>query len=580
MKYFDEYIKTDNNNIITLQTYNSNVFFNENNKQQIIQTNRNICGDQVIVDQDNKVLDIFDRSKDKIVGILYCNKDTTYNINSKGNKSFLFKPLDRKYGEFIVSTSYKNKEKIYVVIQFLHWKIDAKLPTGNIINLIGPLGIIDNEQEALLYKYNLKQKNIKPVKENLEYHKKQISNIQNKNTQFNAFSIDPIGCLDIDDAFSIQKYVDFFQINVHIADLSTFITDYNMYLNKPSSIYLPDKVINMIDREYSNNIVSLLENTKRNALTAIFYFNYNFEIINIDFKECIINITKNYDYDNADYIINTLDFDKSFKTNIDLLNLHKFSQKIFNQQIDDTHKLVELWMIKANQEVGKKLYNYDKKNTLLRIHSLKDDVFDYTKYIIPENQLLNEHIKLKSYNSAKYVIDSDDINHYGLDIDYYTHFTSPIRRLSDLLIHIQLKCLINKMPLIDISQDTIDKINSFNKRLKSLKFDLDKLSIIQQIQEKQFHICEAYIIAFNKSSINIFIPEFKAEYYINLYNFKLKSLIDTEILDDKIILKYQNHKIELNLFDKLKVRLSALLKEDFLHRKLKIKIIEPCIEFL
>ena len=82
------------------------------------------------------------------------------------------------------------------------------------------------------------------------------------------------------------------------------------------------------------------------------------------------------------------------------------------------------------------------------------------------------------------------------------------------------------------------------------------------------------------SSINIFIPEFKAEYYINLYNFKLKSLIDTEISDEKIILKYQNNKIQLNLFDELKVRLSTLLKEDFLYRKLKIKIIEPLIEFI
>ena len=58
-----------------------------------------------------------------------------------------------------------------------------------------------------------------------------------------------------------------------------------MYLNKPSSIYLPDKVINMIDREYSNNIVSLLQGIKRKSLTAIFYFNYNYEILNIDFKE-------------------------------------------------------------------------------------------------------------------------------------------------------------------------------------------------------------------------------------------------------------------------------------------------------
>ena len=66
------------------------------------------------------------------------------------------------------------------------------------------------------------------------------------------------------------------------------------------------------------------------------------------------------------------------------------------------------------------------KNTLLRTHSLKDDIFDYTKYILPENELLKEHIKLKSYNSAKYIIDAQDINHYGLDIDYYTHFTSPI----------------------------------------------------------------------------------------------------------------------------------------------------------
>ena len=102
-----------------------------------------------------------------------------------------------------------------------------------------------------------------------------------------------------------------------------------MYLNKPSSIYLPDKVINMIDREYSNNIVSLLEDKKRNSLTAMFYFNYNYEILNIDFKECVINVTKNYDYDSADEILNISDFDNSCQTNIDLLYLHKFSKKIF-----------------------------------------------------------------------------------------------------------------------------------------------------------------------------------------------------------------------------------------------------------
>jgi len=579
MRYFDEYIKTDKNNIINLSTYNCKKFFNKYDETQVIETNRNICGDKVIIDN-NKVINIFERSNDKIIGILYCNKDTTYNINSKGNKSFLFKPLDKKYPEFIVSTSFKEKKKIYVVIQFLHWKIDSKIPTGNIIQLIGPLGIIENEQESLLFKYNLKHKNIKPIKENLEYHKKIISDIQNQKTIYNAFSIDPQGCLDIDDAFSLNKYVDYFKISIHIADLSSFINNYQLYLNKPSSIYLPDKVINMIDREYSNNIVSLLEKTKRNSLSVIFYFNYNYQIIKTKFKELIIDIKKNYNYDEADLIIKNDDILTKNQIDLDLINLYKLSQKIFNEDINDTHILVEKWMIKANQTVGENLYKYDKKNTLLRIHSLKDIHFDYSKYIIPNDQNLKEHLKFKTYNSAKYVIDSDDTEHYGLGIDIYTHFTSPIRRLPDLITHIQLKNLIHNNPLLEIKQDIIVKINSFNKGLKSLKFDLDKLNIIQEIQKKEFHITKAYIIAFNNSFINIFIPEFKAEYYINLYNFKLKNLIDSEIFDDKIILKYQNKKIELNLFDQIKIRLTSLLKEDFLHRKLKIKIIEPCIEFL
>jgi len=579
MKYFDQYIETNSNNIITLSTYNSKTFFNKEDDTQIVQTNRNIYGDKVIID-DNKVLDVIERSKDKIVGILYCNKDTTYNINSKGNKTFLFKPLDKKYGEFICSTSFKEKKKIYVVIEFLHWKIDSKIPTGNIVQLIGSLGIIQNEQEALLYKYNLKHKNLKPIKENLEYHKKQILDIQNQNTIYNAFSIDPEGCLDIDDAFSIQKYVDYYTICIHIADLSSFINNYQLYLNKPSSIYLPDKVINMIDREYSNNIVSLLEKTKRHSLSVIFYFNYNNDIIKTHFKELIIDIKKNYNYDEADLIIKENNIDSNNQINLDLINLYKLSQKIFNEDINDTHILVEKWMIKTNMEVGKTLYNYDKKNTILRTHHLKDIYFDYDKYIVPNNDLLKEHLKFKTYNSAKYVVNTHDTYHYGLGIEMYSHFTSPIRRLPDLLTHIQLKKLIHKKQFLEITQETIDKINSFNKRLKSLKFDLDKLNIIQQIQQTDFHITEAYIIAFNKSFINIFIPEFKAEYFINLYNFKLKNLIESEIFNDKIILKYQNQKLQLNLFDKLKLRLSTLLKEDFLFKKLKIKIIEPLIEFI
>lgn len=579
MKYYSDYSSyNSNNSIITLNTYNNKVFFNKDNNEQIIKTNRNIFNDKVVIDNNNNVINVINRTSDKIIGILYCNSSTVYDINSKGNKSFLFKPLDRKYSEFIVSTSYKGKDKIYVLIEFLKWEVNNKLPIGNIVHIIGPLGILENEQQVLLYKYNLKHKQRVITKEQINYHKNLISNLQEEETIYNVFSIDPIGCLDIDDAFSFKKYVDFFVIGVHIADLGSFISNYNEYITQPSSIYLIDNVINMINRNYSNNIVSLLENNKRKSLSILFYYNYNYDLLKTSIKELVVNVVKNYNYDEADEII--VNNNKNIKINNDLIDLNHFSNKIFDNEIFDTHILVEKWMILSNNKIGELLYNYDKKNTILRTHNIKDEFIDYSKYNIPNNNKLKEHIKIKSFNSAIYNINTDNVNHYALNINYYTHFTSPIRRLVDLIIHLQLKQYINKMPLLEIDNKIIDNINDFNKRLKKLKFDLDKLKIIDIIQKKEFYETNCYIIGFNNNSINIYIEEFNCEYYISLFNYKLKSLIKTELFEDKIILNYENKNIEFKLFDTIKIRMSALLKEDFLNKKIKIKIIQPNIDFL
>ena len=210
----------------------------------------------------------------------------------------------------------------------------------------------------------------------------------------------------------------------------------------------------------------------------------------------------------------------------------------YDTSITDTHILIEKLMVLTNHKIAETLYNYDKNNTILRTHNNTN----ITNNIKVNNKKLEEFLKLKTYQSAIYEKNVETPCHYGLDLHLYTHFTSPIRRLSDIITHINIKKYIEQKPLLEIQDSEINHINNINKSTKKLGFDYKIIDLLYKFKTDTIYKCEAYIIDFNKNKFVIYIPEFNIEYKIKYYNETLNNLYTILQAENYLEIMYENKK--------------------------------------
>lgn len=558
MEYYKKYMNNLSNNNDSFIIKNKLNEFTCNNKTII--NNRAIHNDIVYV-KDDEVIGIKERNLSYIVGTLFLNKNTKFGKNGKGHPYYLFAPLNQKYPNFYVASKRKEKTKIYVVIQFSRWNVTDKYPYGSIIEEIGQTDIINNEYKAVLYKNNLQYKRFKVNKFKLKSDIKKDNELQNIKPDYHVFSIDPEGCRDIDDAFHYKETENEYQIGIHITDISEYITLLELpNIKQSSSIYLPNEIKHLLPEIYSEDLCSLIKGRIRKTITVYFHYNKEFKLISTFLTRNIVKIRKNYSYDQVDSLLSYDDQNT---------NLHKFyrtSVKLSNNKIYDSHSLVEYFMIKANSYVAEKLYMFDKKNAILRIH--KGVNMNYNDYDELENYLKRSEIE-----SAEYVCNREisDIQHTTLNLKYYTHFTSPIRRLTDIYVHLQLNRLINNEKLIEIEESLLKTMNKFQKNIRKMNNDISKLEVIYKLDEN--YETEAYIVDFNERSIKLYIPEFSITHKTYLYSLKVESLYEIELREKDIIIKTNDNKIEYNLYQKVNVRLNSLIQENSLQKKLYVKIL-------
>ena len=584
MNYFNEYSYTKNTNF-DLVTY-SNFRFTINDK--IVNNNRAIHNDIVYYDNDT-IIGIKSRNMCKIAGILYLNKNTKYGFNSKHMPYYQFLPLNKKYPKFLVASSLKKKSKQYIVITFSKWPVESKYPYGKCEHVIGDTNVCNNMYEILLYKHNLIYPRLKIDKNIIEQHKTDIIS----NIDYNVFTIDPAGCKDIDDALSINKYDTYVEVGIHITNVSHYINDiYYLLYNLVSSIYASHRQINMLPDVYANDICSLLENTNRRCISVILKFSHNYELLNYNIKLTKVHIIKNFSYDEAENIIKTNKKQYQY-----LFNLWDF-MSTYNKQITDTHILVEKLMILANHKVAETLYNYDKQNTLLRVHNISNNIDNNLSDNINNNlsdninnnlsdnidnnlsdnieinhKKLSSFLKLKTFNSATYQNNVIKPNHYGLKLNLYTHFTSPIRRLCDIITHINIKNYIKKKPLLELSENNIKHINDVNKRIKKLYYDYKIIDLIDRYKNQEMLYCMGYIIEFSHKYFIIYIPKYDIEYKIKYYSNKLDNLYIILKSDTYLEIKYEAIIKKYNLYDSVDLELYFIENMDKLEDKIKIKIL-------
>lgn len=551
MNYYETHYISDTYDMIYFKNYNYTI--NDN----IIINNRAIHND-IVYYVNNLVVGIKVRNMSKIAGILHLNKNIKYGFNSRNMPYYIFTPLNNKYPTYLVASSLKSKSKQYIIITFNKWPTTSKYPYGQCTTLIGNIDNCENIYNVLLYKYNLVFNTLKIDHNTINNHK----NIDINNITYNVFSIDPLNCTDIDDALSINIYDTYIEIGIHITDVTYYINNIEHLLNNlTTSIYMKYRQINMLPNIYANTICSLIENTKHKCISVIFKFSHNYELLNCNIKLTNVYVEKNFSYDEADSIIKNNN--NKYK---DLLNLWNFMIN-YNKSITDTHILIEKLMILTNHKVASILYNYDKINTILRVHEKNKNHILYNF----DNNKLNKYLEFKTFNSAIYQKNVYKPNHYGLNTNLYTHFTSPLRRTCDIITHLNIKNYLENKPLLNISNNKIEHINKVSKNIKKMYYDCKLVDLLNTHDNSILTI--GYIVDFNYKKFIIYIPDLDIEYKIKYYSNKLDNLYSIIKADNNLEIKYENIVKSYKKYDLVNLEIYFIKNSDKLEDKIKIKIL-------
>ena len=351
-------------------------------------------------------------------------------------------------------------------------------------------------------------------------------------------TIDPVDAKDFDDALSLQKLTDGnWEVGVHIADVSHYVTpgsaiDTEAY-ERGTSIYLVDRTIPMLPEQLSNLVCSLRPDEEKLCFSAVFKMNNKAEILDEWFGRTVIKSNRRYAYEEVQEMIEGADGD--YKD--ELMILHSLSSKLreerfkkgsiaFKSQevkfkLDDKGKpigvmikeqkeanyLIEDFMLLANRRVAERIATRknkegEAKTFVYRVHdepnpeklvrfseflkklgygfqtssrrsitSSFNSLFEQILGKGEENMI--ETIAIRTMARAEYT--TSNIGHYGLSFRYYTHFTSPIRRYPDLMVHRLLQRYLEDKP--SVSRDEYEEKCKHSSDMERRAMEAERASV-------------------------------------------------------------------------------------------------------
>lgn len=465
---------------------------------------------------EGRIVEILQRSDKVLTGRLEKNKKKGY--------AFVVLDGNYNYDLFIASEDLngaKNNDK--VVVKIKEFKKKEKNPRGKIIEVLGRVDDVGVEVLAIAKKYELPTEFSSETKEyarKLEDSPSEKDKQGRKDFRdLLTFTIDGADAKDFDDAISIEKVNDNYILYVHIADVANYVKEKSSInsdaYSRGNSVYLLDRVIPMLPFELSNNLCSLKPDEDRLTMTVEMIIDNKGKILGYEFYESVIRSDFRLVYDDvSDYLegknntfrdeglVRALDFSKDLheillkkredKGDID------FNFKETKLTLDDkgrpidvgvderriANRIIESFMIVTNEVVGNHFANLD-ISFVYRVHDKPTDEKerefrqmaakfgfvirgrdlrpkDYQKILKEaENtryEMIINNLMLRSLTKAEYRREKNI--HFGLATENYSHFTAPIRRYSDLLVHRILKGAIH---------------GNFKKESRSYQKKLDKI---------------------------------------------------------------------------------------------------------
>ena len=397
-----------------------------------------------------------------------------------------------------------------------------------------------------------------------------------------TITIDPTTARDFDDAIDIEILKDgSYQLGVHIADVTHFVKpDSAMDIEartRGTSVYFPDRVIPMLPEKVSNHLCSLNPRTDRLAMSVIMHVSPQGKVLDYSFHKSVIHSKERMTYDDVQKIINDEPRDRALTARYEhvLPEIRKFEklarilQKVraergsidfdlpepvltYGEEGEVTgivkseryfsHRMIEEFMVLANEVVAQHLEQQEIP-ALYRVHEDPDPtkVMDFAEIVAgfgltfrpkdaqprefqkfiysiagrPEERMLS-YLMLRSFKQAVY--SAENSGHFGLASEAYTHFTSPIRRYPDLVVHRILKASMGRKgaepvpygQLEAIAAESSERERTADQAEREL-FDWKKMMLLEKHLGETF---DGIIIAVWKDGFSVELVDFFIEGFV------------------------------------------------------------------
>ena len=554
-----------------------------------------------------QILRIVERAKDHFVGIVDISNNE-YIVTPDDKKMYTNIKLQSPDSKLQV-VQLKKDDKVYV--KMLPWTDSKKLPEATLVKILGKKGVNNVEMESIVLEKGFEvgfPKGVEKEAEMIEKNERIISKEEIAKRRdirgTETFTIDPFDAKDFDDAISFKKLSDGkYEIGVHIADVSHYVREGSALdkeaVKRGCSIYLVDRTIPMLPEVLSNDVCSLNPQEDKLSFSAIFIIDGTGKVHERWFGRTIMNSTHRFTYETAQAVIDgepskvekyskgiqtTASAEKGMQYREPLLTLNKIAKFLQKEKFSkgaiefdsqeikfrldangkpigvyayerlDTHKLVEEFMLLANREVAKYVFDQiklkGKRDTgaIYRIHDApdKDKIKNLALFVKalgfdliadkdgvvtahglndlleqidgkPQENLIRTAI-LRSMQKAIY--STKNVGHFGLAFDFYTHFTSPIRRYPDLLVHRVLAKHLHNEPFGDKDIVAFQNIaeSSTRREISASEAEREskKLKQVEYMSERLNKVFEGTITGVTKWGMYVEENESKSEGMISM----------------------------------------------------------------
>ena len=579
---------------------------------------RALDGDKVKVQLQDS---IYLYPKAKIIGIKERSRTIfTARLYRKGNqvlaslypyqaKKIILKNLDTEIEEFDLA-----------VIEIKDWRENHKSAYAKLIKVISNYNDPKSDYEFVTRKNGIHQLKKKAYDSKVNNDFRMILDKNQKNrfdlTNLETFTIDPKNAKDFDDAISIKSNQTNIDLFIHISDVSTFVQHLDkidcIAKDHGNSYYFDEETTHMLPEDLSTDICSLRPNMKRLAYTIKISIDKNFDIMNYEFFESLIKSNKSFTYQEVENILQNRD-DSLFLESLKLLfeltkNLKKkrLSKDGFEMDYEriyfsghknslikvkkdlclNSNMMVEECMLLANKLASdfmfKKVSNRyrpgiyrNHEQPSMRSINFLDNLMTYksghVRKVSFRAKSLNDFLKKSrsnsSYNSLCVLVmkkmkkanySSKSLGHFGLGLERYTHFTSPIRRYSDLMVHRIMKGMdFEHYSIID----ALENMNEGELRSQKSEREYHTLKSLRWFKSMIGNVLAGHIIELKLSKITVRESSTGTTGYI------LKKSLPYDrysIFDDKFVMKglFKNTRFEIGQEISMKIDKINLVNQE------------------